>query len=300
MTSVAVMMSVYNGEKYIPEQLESILAQKDVGIDIYVRDDGSGEAAKHVLKQFAAKHSNIHLDHGENLGISNSFLKMVRDVPDHHDFYAFSDADDVWLPNKLSSAVDVLLRGDSSVAQAYCSQITLVDEQLNFIGHGRPLRRPITFGNSIVECRMSGATAVFNRTLIGIAKPFGYGHAVMHDAWMNVIAAGFGKVHFDPSSYILYRQHGRNADGGVRSSSRRWRDRLGRRELFSRYAMQGSSILGQAQGRLGAVNEELVTRLVKYDDGELSALNFLFDRGVHYQRPLSKILTAFSLARSIK
>lgn len=292
MTSVAVMMSVYNGEEYIAEQIDSILSQRGVHVSLHVRDDGSGPMTREILRCYAADHPNVHITFAENLGIKNSFLKLVSDIPDQYDYYAFSDADDVWLPDKLGSAVSVLRAQDQSMAQAYCGQVKLVDENLKFIAYGRPLYRPIVFSNAVVECRMSGATAVFNRRLIQIAKSLDYNRAVMHDAWMNLLAASFGDVHFDPVPRILYRQHGRNADGGKRSITRTWRDRLDRRKLFEHYVTQAQSLSEQAAGRMADAKRAVITRLTRYHNGELSRLQFLLDDDIEYQRRSSKLLTA--------
>jgi glycosyltransferase involved in cell wall biosynthesis len=298
MASVAVMMSVYNGEKYLAQQVESILAQQDVEVTIYIRDDGSDEPTRGMLEKYAADHPNIVVTHGKNLGIKDSFLQIVRDVPLAHEYYAFSDADDVWLPEKLTAAVTLLGAQDPTVAHAYCSQITLVDAKLDFIGYGRGLYRPISFANAIVECRLSGATAVFNRKLITIAREFDYSSAVMHDSWMGLVAAGFGEVHFDPTSHILYRQHGNNAEGGKWSLAQTWGARLKRSSLFARFAQQANGFLTQAAGKLSADKEATLVRLARYDKRELSAISFLFDRGIEYQRSLSKIVTALSLMSS--
>lgn len=293
-------MSVYNGEKYLAEQIDSILSQSEVDVTIYIRDDGSDAPTQSLLQAYANKNHNIIVSHGQNLGIKNSFLQIVRDIPLAYDYYAFSDGDDVWLPKKLASAVALLSNHDPDVAQAYCSQITLVNEDLEHIGYGRPLFRPITFANALVECRMSGATAVFNRKLMTIAQPLDYVDAVIHDAWMNLIAASFGQVHFDPTSHILYRQHGANADGGMWSASRTWRERLTRTTLVARYARQGEAFLEQTNGMLDANKKAALMRLIRYSRGDLSATRFLFDQGLQYQRTMSKIFTALSLLRSAR
>ena len=300
MTSVAVMMSVHNGEEYLTEQIESILVQQGVDVALYIRDDGSAKPARCLLARYAADHANIHVTHGPNLGIKDSFLYIVHEVPLTYDYYAFSDGDDVWLPEKLASAVALLSAQDPAVAQAYCSQITLVDKTLKFIGYGRPLNRPITFRNALIEGRMSGATAVFNRTLVGIAKRLNYRDANMHDTWMNLIAAGFGNVHFDPQSYILYRQHGSNADGGIRTAGQSWRGRFARAALFRRFARQGQTFLMQVHDQLSADKKDALERLVRYGNGNLSGLRFFFDRDFEYQRGLSKLVTALALLSKSK
>lgn len=289
MTTVAVMMSVYNGDKYIKEQVDSIMAQKGVSVDLYIRDDGSDETSRDVIASLKEIYNNIFITHGRNLGIKDSFLTLVKDVPDTYEYYAFSDADDVWLPNKLQRAVSMLLKGKSKCAQAYCSQISLVDAELNFLGYGRRLNRPISLSNALVECRMSGATAVFNRELILIAKSLDYSDAVMHDAWMNLLAAAFGEVTFDPESHILYRQHSSNADGGRRSLIRVWRDRMRRSSLSRRFARQAEALMKQAHNDLDESKKSLLARFISYNQQRASAFKFIRDPEIFYQRPASKI-----------
>ncbi|NJS13254.1 MAG: glycosyltransferase [Sphingopyxis sp.] len=297
MKSVAIMMSVYNGERYLPEQIASILAQTNVDITLYIRDDGSDAPTIDLLKTYALQHDNIHVFYGPNLGIRDSFMKLLSDVPLSHDYYGFSDADDVFLCDKYDRAIKVMGKARISGPLAYCSQITLVNEKLNKIGAGGPLHRPIEFGNAVVECRMSGATAVFNKELIEIAQSLSAAQAVLHDAWMNLVATAFGTVLFDDESRILYRQHGRNADGGRRSRGQLWRERLGRAALFGKYAAQAESFRSQVAQRLSLDKLQVLGRMQAYEAGTLPGYRMIFDKEIFYQRASSKVLTAFALVR---
>ena len=101
---IAVLMSSYNGEQYIKEQIDSILNQKGkFNIDIYVRDDGSFDNTIHILEDYQKK-GLIKFCGGENIGPAKSFLTLLA-LADGYDFYAFADQDDIWFENKIESAI---------------------------------------------------------------------------------------------------------------------------------------------------------------------------------------------------
>ena len=108
-------MSTYNGEKYIREQLDSIIAQVgDMHAVIYVRDDGSTDATVSILEEYASAHEEIEIriDRASNVGASKSFLTATRECPDA-DIYAYSDQDDIWMQGKLGAAVSAIKDADS-------------------------------------------------------------------------------------------------------------------------------------------------------------------------------------------
>lgn len=294
---IAVMLSVYNGEKYLEEQIESIIKQSNVNVSIYIRNDGSTDKTTSILNSIINVYPNIHFYNGNNIGIKDSFLNLVSYVPDDFEYYAFSDADDFWLDRKLISAIDILQRKSNDIPQAYCSQISLVDENLKFIRNGSKLKKPIAFGNAVVECRMSGATSVFNKRLLDIVRSLDHAHAVMHDAWLNLIATAFGEVYFDPDSYILYRQHGQNADGGMRDSTERWKFRSERYKSFIRYARQAESLLEQTRYIIAPDKRVILENIVDFTNKK-RAISFLKYRQLYYQRFLSKIITAYSIYKN--
>ena len=103
--TVTVLMSTYNGERFLKEQLDSILQQQDVDVRLCVRDDGSTDGTMDILLEYA---DAIELTIGNNFGVGNSFMSMVYSANLESDYYAFSDQDDIWMPDKLISAVDEL------------------------------------------------------------------------------------------------------------------------------------------------------------------------------------------------
>lgn len=101
--SVQVVMSTYNGEKYLKEQIDSILSQEGVDVRLYIRDDGSSDRTTDILASYQ-EHKNVKIEKGNNLGFAKSFLTAL-DECDEADYYAFSDQDDVWEKDKLSTAI---------------------------------------------------------------------------------------------------------------------------------------------------------------------------------------------------
>lgn len=104
--SVQVVMSTYNGEKYLKEQIDSILSQEGVDVRLYIRDDGSSDRTTDILASYQ-EHKNVKIEKGNNLGFAKSFLTAL-DECDEADYYAFSDQDDVWEKDKLSTAVQLI------------------------------------------------------------------------------------------------------------------------------------------------------------------------------------------------
>ena len=291
-------MSVYNGQQYLTEQLESILAQKYVDTHIYIRDDGSVDKTFDILTSYTERFKNISFHSGNNLGIKNSFITALKSAPGHADYYAFSDGDDVWLPEKLASAIEALEPKDTNIAQGYCSQITLVDHKLQFIREGSRLKRDITFGNALVECRMSGATAVFNKTARDHIVELDHVAAVMHDAWANLIICAMGEMHFDPQSHILYRQHASNADGGQKAFKKLWQDRLKRQEEIEKYIDQAKSLIEQCESKLSKNQIEDAISFIEIYRSFISRARFFINSSVYYQNWKSKILSVLLLKQS--
>ena len=108
MKKVFVILSAYNGERYLREQVESILAQTGVEVTLLIRDDGSQDGTPGIMKDIQAVNANVRCVYGENIGFRCSFYNMLLESDDTYDYYAFSDQDDVWDADKLSHAVELL------------------------------------------------------------------------------------------------------------------------------------------------------------------------------------------------
>ena len=119
MKTVTVLVSTYNGQKYLSKQLDSLISQVGVDMKIIVRDDGSSDGTRQILRNYAQTYSNIQLLFEDNCGAEESFNKLCQYSlqQDLTDYYAFCDQDDVWDNDKLSIAIQSLEKFDLSI---YC------------------------------------------------------------------------------------------------------------------------------------------------------------------------------------
>jgi glycosyltransferase involved in cell wall biosynthesis len=98
-STIAILMATYNGEKYLGEQIDSLLAQTNMDWQLYIHDDGSTDNTQAILQEYAQKHSNIHiLEYESQRGAMKNFLSLLQRV--EADYYMFCDQDDVWLKQK--------------------------------------------------------------------------------------------------------------------------------------------------------------------------------------------------------
>lgn len=224
---VNVLMSTYNGERYLQEQIDSIMKQEDVEVDLLVRDDGSKDATINLLDEFKKNGIVGNWYQGQNLGPAYSFLDLLSNSSDDADYFAFSDQDDFWKPEKLRVAVNMLSVAND-VPALYFSRTQMTDANLNPIGMVciNPL---LTFGESLVYEFIPGCTMVMNKRLRDIVKSYNPAYLFMHDVWIYSVAQAVGaRVFFDKQSHILYRQHGNNTIGQGYSCWHEWRRRYHR------------------------------------------------------------------------
>ncbi len=221
--NVQILMSTYNGEKYLKEQMESILNQT-IGIEnlfILVRDDGSTDNTINILKEYKNKHpNNLNYYLGKNLGPCYSFFDLVKNANVVYDFFAFSDQDDYWLPNKLEMAIKKLKKENMSTPLLYSSKYTIVDNNLNeIIGQNAKKVKFTSFENSLIENVATGCTEVFNKEMLLLLNKVNEKKTVdffMHDWVLYMLSTSLGKYIYDTNSYLLYRQHDNNVLGASR------------------------------------------------------------------------------------
>lgn len=206
---VQILLSTYNGERYLKEQIESLLRQTYPHVEILIRDDGSTDATGSILKDYEKQYEQIHVFLEKNVGVTESFFSLL--ARSDGDYIAFCDQDDIWLEQKVERAVEKLL-GIQAPA-LYCSNKILVDGEANkLVDNGRKRLRP-GFGNAVIESICTGCTAVLNQALAENIKRHRPKNAVLHDWWCYLVASYVGQVVFDEESYIWYRQHGGNVVG---------------------------------------------------------------------------------------
>lgn len=213
---VLVLMSTYNGEKYIRNQIDSILCQKgDIEIFLRIRDDGSRDKTIDIVNSYMSRNENITLIKGLNIGYVNSFFELLKTCDSDYDYIALSDQDDVWKQDKISCAIEMINKHENGKPVLYASTSYLVDDNLKKNGETQKLKKELNLYNTLIQNIMPGHTLVMNIELVMIINnhQFDYSKIYVHDSWICNIAILFGSVVFDNTSHTLYRQHSGNQLG---------------------------------------------------------------------------------------
>lgn len=242
MVPVTVLMSTYNGEKYLQDQLDSIYRQKGVQVSLIVRDDCSTDSTFDILKQNEQDHPEMmRVFKGEkNLKPCRSFFELISSNTTSL-YYALSDQDDIWDDDKLVSAINMLEKYDNSKPALYFSNLRIVDENNKFYrnSHSTPRQTDNKY-LSLIQPTVTGCTIVYNQALAKIVENIKPQQFSMHDTWLYMVAEFFGTVVYDFDPHINYRQHSNNVIGTILNGKKKniirtELKRLSNRNLQPRY-----------------------------------------------------------------
>lgn len=214
MSKVAILLSSFNGEEYIKEQIESIYSQTFTDFHLYIRDDGSNYKCIEMLKTLS-KQYGFTLYTGENLGFVGSFMWLLRNVNDA-DYYAFADQDDIWKVEKLEKAFSWFEQSiekgivNSRRPALYHSAYDVVDDEGKTVDHFFFPDKGYDFRRTITENHYSGFSMMINKPLRNLMirgedTKIGY-----HDWWAAMIVHAFGVAHSDAEVMAYHRAHGDN------------------------------------------------------------------------------------------
>lgn len=243
--SVTVLLSTYNGEKFLKPLLNSILAQDTLDgkliIKIFVRDDGSSDNTIEILKMYENEGLITLGDFGKaNVGFAKSFSWLIKNAP-NSDYYAFCDQDDIWLPHKISNSVNALEKEDKEIPLLYNTNLIVVDEELNEITrdtHSILLKdSQQRFEERVLQNNTYGCTVVINDALRKLYSVIPSEEIRSHDYILAVLASGLGKFIYEENPQILYRQHRNNTVGFYKGSLRNYLRMI---KFFFKYDLKNS------------------------------------------------------------
>jgi glycosyltransferase involved in cell wall biosynthesis len=237
---IVILLAAFNGAAHITEQLESFVAQSHRNWELVVSDDGSTDATTDVVQRFGcAVPQKVSLIEGPRRGFWQNFLSLLRRAEQlDGDLFAYSDQDDIWLPEKLERAAEWLaVNGPSEVPRLYFSRTALIEEDGTPAGLSPLFRRPPSFQNALVQNMGGGNTMVMNRAaMLLLAQTPQDVNLIAHDWWTyQVVTGAGGKAFYDPVPSLKYRQHERNLIG----SNKGPRQRLLRAVAFANRRMKG-------------------------------------------------------------
>lgn len=279
---ILVLVSTYNGEKFLSQQLDSILGQRGVEVFILVRDDGSKDGTMAILGNYSSRFPNVSFYQGDNVGPCMSFFDLLTHT-EGYDYYAFCDQDDVWDSDKLSSAIEKLKNQDQDQPLLYCSNLKVVDEKLNFCRKAhQKCYHPKNRYAGLVDFYAVGCTEVFNQKAADMTKSHVRKDCLMHDSWIFMICNYFGCVVYDHEAHINYRQHGHNVVGTNKDSLSKLKARVERaadRSVQPR--LKNAQILfDEFSKELSREDYRKISKMANYKENFFNWMNLLFDFGI--------------------
>jgi glycosyltransferase involved in cell wall biosynthesis len=274
--SISVAMATYNGEKYLEEQLDSILSQTLKPLEIIVCDDQSTDGTIEILERYRRDGLLSYYVNENRLGFIGNFKKAVS-LCAPANYIALSDQDDVWLPSKLELAAEYLQKIDDAEHPVMVySDLILVDQDKNIINNS--FRDELGQGGYhycletlFFGCFVNGCTMLMNPAMRAYFSTIPENGTLNHDTWMSMIAYTFGKAEIVPDPQIYYRSHRNNATdvGDFRRKGRLTRlfseivHSFKKNDLFEDQISFASEFYQVFQDKLSKEQDELFKRFLK-------------------------------------
>ena len=222
MAEIAIIMATYNGEKYLKEQIESILANSYKDYAIYICDDGSTDDTEKIALSYQKQYPDrVYFHRNEtNLRVIKNFLVNIKKIDAK--YYMLCDQDDFWLPYKIEHTIQFMKKieaEENDIPTVVFGDAKMVDENLkeyhpSFQKLNNLNTSKLDLCHLAMENKLIGCTVMFNRALWEYIDNYP-DEIKMHDWWIALIGASFGKVAYIDEPLLLYRQHGNNQIGGV-------------------------------------------------------------------------------------
>lgn len=225
---IAILMAVYNGEKYLSEQIDSILAQSESDWQLFINDDCSSDSSYEIALKYAKEHPEriIVSRNGSPSGSAcANFMGMLGRTD--AEYAMFCDQDDVWLPNKIKLTLQKMKELEKSFGNTPLlvhTELSVTDSELSITASSftrfqglKP--RYNSLNRLLCQNNVTGCTVMMNRVLIELVRNAPADKMLMHDWWIALAAAAFGHIGFVDESLIKYRQHGSNQLGAVNNRS---------------------------------------------------------------------------------
>lgn len=280
---IEILMSTYNGEKYIKQQIDSIMQQKAVDVHISIRDDGSTdnsvECIKNMMELYPGK---ITLFEGENIGYRRSFLMLLKLGIDA-DYYGFADQDDYWKSDKLYRAIECLKSIKDDI-KLYASSLEIVDTNMDSIGENNISRMPKTLESYFTRSRLAGCTFVFSKACKCLAQKFSdieYPDEMMpdHDFVVGTCAFACGNVYLDDRKEICHIRHEGSVTSGGNGIKKRiqteWKLIFRRKNVRSTMAKE---MIVECSNELSENAKKFFDTVVDYQTSMRKRIKLLFNK----------------------
>lgn len=220
MATVEILLATYNGEKYIREQIDSILNQDYQDWIVRACDDASQDSTYEILKEYKNKYPEKFIIQRNEEGFGSAKLNFMNLIKNSECEYVMCcDQDDVWLPNKISLTLQTMKKNEEKgIPVLVHTDLKVVDENLgikseSFFQYSK-LNKEAGYRELLIQNSVTGCTMMLNRELVTLLnRDMNISKILMHDWLAALIAAAKGKICFVDEATILYRQHSVNSVG---------------------------------------------------------------------------------------
>jgi len=306
MSQIDIILASYNGEKFISQQIDSIIGQDFCDWLLLVSDDGSTDSTLSILQNYESKDKRIKIINTERQGSSLMNFRKGLDFSTSS-FIMFADQDDIWPSNRISSMYyqinNLQNNFGSDVPILIYSDLKMINENNNIIANSYyKVNKYNPYNNydikyAIWKCTAAGCASIFNKSLLIKSKPIPIDIS-MHDHWMLLVALCFGRVHYLDEQTILYRQHDNNVVGGKQKNAlfkivniRRYMNTI---KKSANYSILHFTYIGEKTNWIFFKNLNLNTFLGKLTFLRIFYINYFFDNIIF------SLLFCFYILRSKK
>lgn len=244
---IDILLSTYNGEAFLKEQLDSILNQTYKDFKLIIRDDGSSDSTVDIIMDYVRTYPSeiIYINNGDagrnnggnenekwHLGFNLSYNELLKYSTSG--YIMFSDQDDVWLPKKIEISIERIKELEKRFPDKPIlvhSDLTVVNKDLetinsSFFKHIRINPSKNSLNRLIMQNTVTGCATIINKNLVNLAMPLGE-EVFFYDYWFALVARLFGVIDVINEPLILYRQHGSNVIGAGADNMRKLLKKIG-------------------------------------------------------------------------
>ena len=292
---VAILLCTYNGDAYLAELLDSLIAQSYPHWEIHASDDKSQDKTLTILTQYQQQldQPRFAIYTGPTQGYVANFLSLTCNEHIQAEYYAYCDQDDIWEPQKLQRAIDFLSKAPSHIPALYCARTRLVDANANYIGDSPLFKKNPSFANALVQNIGGGNTMVLNNAARTLLRQVSQNiQVISHDWWFYLVISGCGGIVFyDSQPSLQYRQHGSNLVGANSSWSARFvRIKRMFKGNFKHWNTLNTQALSKMHHELTPENKIILQRFVaSRESGFLRRVLGVFHSGIYRQTRLGNL-----------
>ena len=284
MIKIAVLMSTYNGGEYLMDQIDSIINQSgDFELSLIVRDDGSTDNTQEILNKYSQQQL-LHWYQGNNIQPAKSFLELVINNPGY-DFYAFSDQDDWWMPDKIINEINLLSK--YKIPAIVYTNGEIVDSNLNTIGRNIYKHIPIVnFQTVMINAGVQGCSMLWNKEMQEIMTKGGMPNvAIMHDSYLaRVCLAVGGIICYIHNPLLKYRQHNKNVMGIKSSKVDVLKDRI--KQIITKdkisISSQAEEIYRIYNSYISNEKMKFIKEVINYKNSLRTKIEIINNRNIYY------------------